>query len=299
MDYHNVMLPESPMPYADIAAALEQSTVSWEDFGWIREAWRGRSSSKAFTTPATRGARSKSVPRRSSFPITAAANSTAFRRRCVSCRRSSMPSATAPRCSSTAVSVAERRRQGALHGRAGGADRPGLCVRLGRGWPPRRRAGHRNLTHRYRGTVRLLGCHDVAELDASYVNISFRRGGAVIQATDLRDLRLLQELQRRRTRGDRSQSRRPSRSQRRLSAAGGRGALVFRRALRRDAVTKYVGTAEVVLARRGRGGFFGETRFCSARAFANLEPNRRPRDAPQSFDLQALTVLNTGFNRKC
>ena len=29
------------MPYADVAAALEQSTVSWADLAWIREAWKG------------------------------------------------------------------------------------------------------------------------------------------------------------------------------------------------------------------------------------------------------------------
>jgi isopentenyl diphosphate isomerase/L-lactate dehydrogenase-like FMN-dependent dehydrogenase len=29
------------MPYADVAAALEQSMVSWDDFKWIRDAWPG------------------------------------------------------------------------------------------------------------------------------------------------------------------------------------------------------------------------------------------------------------------
>jgi L-lactate dehydrogenase (cytochrome) len=29
------------MSYADIGAALEQSTVSWQDLRWIREAWNG------------------------------------------------------------------------------------------------------------------------------------------------------------------------------------------------------------------------------------------------------------------
>jgi L-lactate dehydrogenase (cytochrome) len=29
------------MPYADVAAALEQSMVSWADFQWIRDAWQG------------------------------------------------------------------------------------------------------------------------------------------------------------------------------------------------------------------------------------------------------------------
>jgi len=29
------------MPYADVGAALEASTVSWNDFAWIRNAWQG------------------------------------------------------------------------------------------------------------------------------------------------------------------------------------------------------------------------------------------------------------------
>jgi len=42
MAFPNVVLPgEGPMSYADVAAALEQSTVSWADLGWIREAWKG------------------------------------------------------------------------------------------------------------------------------------------------------------------------------------------------------------------------------------------------------------------
>jgi len=42
MEFPNVVLPqEGPMSYADIGAALEQSTVSWQDLRWIREAWNG------------------------------------------------------------------------------------------------------------------------------------------------------------------------------------------------------------------------------------------------------------------
>jgi L-lactate dehydrogenase (cytochrome) len=39
MMYPNVMLPEGPMPYADVAAALAQSTVCWDDLQWIRKVW--------------------------------------------------------------------------------------------------------------------------------------------------------------------------------------------------------------------------------------------------------------------
>ena len=39
MKFPNVMLAEGPMPYADVAAALAQSTVTWEDLKWIRKIW--------------------------------------------------------------------------------------------------------------------------------------------------------------------------------------------------------------------------------------------------------------------
>jgi L-lactate dehydrogenase (cytochrome) len=42
MSFPNVVLPgQGPMPYADVGAALEQSTVSWPDLRWIREVWKG------------------------------------------------------------------------------------------------------------------------------------------------------------------------------------------------------------------------------------------------------------------
>jgi isopentenyl diphosphate isomerase/L-lactate dehydrogenase-like FMN-dependent dehydrogenase len=42
MKFPNVVVPgEGVMAYEDVAAALERSTVSWDDIGWIREAWQG------------------------------------------------------------------------------------------------------------------------------------------------------------------------------------------------------------------------------------------------------------------
>jgi L-lactate dehydrogenase (cytochrome) len=41
MEFPNVMLPNGPMAYADVATALEQCAVSWPDLRWIREAWNG------------------------------------------------------------------------------------------------------------------------------------------------------------------------------------------------------------------------------------------------------------------
>jgi isopentenyl diphosphate isomerase/L-lactate dehydrogenase-like FMN-dependent dehydrogenase len=42
MKFPNVILEDAgAMAYADVAAALERSTVTWEDVGWIRELWQG------------------------------------------------------------------------------------------------------------------------------------------------------------------------------------------------------------------------------------------------------------------
>ena len=41
MNFPNVVLRDGPMPYADVAAALEQSAVCWDDLRWLRDAWGG------------------------------------------------------------------------------------------------------------------------------------------------------------------------------------------------------------------------------------------------------------------
>jgi L-lactate dehydrogenase (cytochrome) len=41
MNFPNVVLPEGPMGYADVGAALEKSTVCWDDMRWIRDLWKG------------------------------------------------------------------------------------------------------------------------------------------------------------------------------------------------------------------------------------------------------------------
>jgi L-lactate dehydrogenase (cytochrome) len=42
MKFENVVIPgKGPMLYADVAAALEQSVVTWDDLNWIRQAWNG------------------------------------------------------------------------------------------------------------------------------------------------------------------------------------------------------------------------------------------------------------------
>jgi L-lactate dehydrogenase (cytochrome) len=42
MKFPNIVLPDGPMPYADVAAALEASMVCWDDLRWIRDAWQGK-----------------------------------------------------------------------------------------------------------------------------------------------------------------------------------------------------------------------------------------------------------------
>ena len=42
MSFPNIAPPgQGPLPYADISVALEQTTVTWKDFDWIRKAWGG------------------------------------------------------------------------------------------------------------------------------------------------------------------------------------------------------------------------------------------------------------------
>jgi isopentenyl diphosphate isomerase/L-lactate dehydrogenase-like FMN-dependent dehydrogenase len=42
MKFANVVIPgQGPMLYADVATALEQAVVTWEDLRWIRDAWSG------------------------------------------------------------------------------------------------------------------------------------------------------------------------------------------------------------------------------------------------------------------
>jgi L-lactate dehydrogenase (cytochrome) len=41
MNFPNVVLPDGPMSYADVGAALEKSTVCWDDMRWIRDLWKG------------------------------------------------------------------------------------------------------------------------------------------------------------------------------------------------------------------------------------------------------------------
>ena len=41
MNFPNILLPDGPMAYADVGAALEKSAVCWDDLHWIRQEWNG------------------------------------------------------------------------------------------------------------------------------------------------------------------------------------------------------------------------------------------------------------------
>jgi L-lactate dehydrogenase (cytochrome) len=41
MHFPNIVLPDGPMAYTDVGAALEASMTSWDDMRWIRAAWQG------------------------------------------------------------------------------------------------------------------------------------------------------------------------------------------------------------------------------------------------------------------
>jgi L-lactate dehydrogenase (cytochrome) len=41
MSFPNVMLPDGPMKYADVGAALAAAAVCWDDLRWIHDAWNG------------------------------------------------------------------------------------------------------------------------------------------------------------------------------------------------------------------------------------------------------------------
>jgi L-lactate dehydrogenase (cytochrome) len=41
MRFPNVMLPDGPMAYADVGAALQASAICWDDLRWIRDEWKG------------------------------------------------------------------------------------------------------------------------------------------------------------------------------------------------------------------------------------------------------------------
>ena len=172
MKFPNVVIPgEGPMPYEDVGAALERSTVTWAIWRGFAMPGRDRSSLKACSTRRTRDAHSMPAPTRSSSPIMAAGNSTACRRRCSRYPASSMRSAGRAevyldggiRRGSDVVKALALGARAVLVGRAyayglGAAGGAGVAKAI------------EILRSGIVRTLRLLGCLEISALDRSYVD---------------------------------------------------------------------------------------------------------------------------------
>jgi isopentenyl diphosphate isomerase/L-lactate dehydrogenase-like FMN-dependent dehydrogenase len=171
MKFPNVILPGvGPMPYADVAAALEQSSVSWSDFGWIKEAWGGPIVVKGVLT--AEDAR-RAIDAGSAAIVVS--NHGARQLDGVSSTLRALPEVVAAAAGRAEVLLDSGIRRGSdvvkalcygaravLVGRA-------YAYGLGAGGGP----GVARAIDILRGgvirTLQLLGCHDVAALDGSYV----------------------------------------------------------------------------------------------------------------------------------
>ena len=134
MNFPNIVLADGPMGYADVGAALEASVTSWDDFKWIRDAWGGPIVAKGVHTAddARQGGRSRRRGDRRVESWRAAA-----RWRGADDPRAARSGAGRQRPDRDPARrrhpPRQRHRQGAVHGRASGADRPRLRVRTGAG----------------------------------------------------------------------------------------------------------------------------------------------------------------------
>ena len=173
MSFPNVVIPgRGPMPYEDIGAALEQSTGSWEDLRWIREVWKGPIIMKGVL----RGDDARRAIDEGAAAIV------------VSNHGGRQLDTVAPtiRALPEVVAAVDGRVDVMLDGgiRRGGDVVKALClgaraVLVGRaygyGLGAAGGAGVRRVLTILRDdvvrTLRLLGCHDVARLDRSYVEV--------------------------------------------------------------------------------------------------------------------------------
>lgn len=171
MKFPNVVIPgEGVMGYADIAAALERSTCSWEDLRWIREEWKGPLVVKGVLT----GDDARRAVDEGADAVVVS-NHGARQLDCVSSTISALPEIVAAVGDRTEVLLDGGIRRGSdvvkalcLGARAvliGRAYAYGLGAAGGTGVA---RAIH-ILRDGVIRTLRLLGCHDVGALDRSYV----------------------------------------------------------------------------------------------------------------------------------
>ena len=161
-----------PMAYADVGAALEQSTVTWEDLEWIRELWKGPIVVKGVhigddaRRAVDAGADAIVVSNHGGRQLDGVHGDDPRR-----CRKSSPRSAGGPKCCSTAASAAAAtspRRCASARGRCWSAARTPTA------WRPRADPASTRAIEILQAdlirTMKLLGCASVAELDRSYVS---------------------------------------------------------------------------------------------------------------------------------
>jgi L-lactate dehydrogenase (cytochrome) len=173
MKFPNVVLPgRGPMPYEDVAGALERATVCWEDLSWIKAAWNGPLVVKGVLT--AEDARRALDAGADAIVIS---NHGGRQLDTVSPTLRALPEVVAAAGGQTEVLLDGGIRRGSdvvkaiclgaravLVGRAfayglGAAGAAGVAKAIA------------ILREGVVRTLSLLGCHDVAELDASYVEI--------------------------------------------------------------------------------------------------------------------------------
>ena len=172
MRFPNVVLPTvGPMPYADVAAALEHSTVAWEDLTWIRELWNGPIVIKGVLT--AEDAR-RAID--AGCDAIVVSNHGGRQLDCVAATIDALPEVVAAVGGQVEVLLDGGVRRGSdvvkalclgakavLIGRA-------YAYGLGAGGGPGVARAIEIIRAGVIRTLRLLGCHDVAQLDASYVS---------------------------------------------------------------------------------------------------------------------------------
>lgn len=180
MGFPNVVVPgKGPLPYQDIGAALSASGVSWKDLDWIRAAWDGPIAVKGVLTAEDA---ERSVEAGAAAIVVS--NHGARQLDGVDATLDALPEV---------VAAVRGRAEVLLDGgiRRGGDVVKALClgaraVLIGRayayGLGAAGGAGVRRAIEILRDdvvrTLHLLGCHDVAELDASYVRARRTSGAA-------------------------------------------------------------------------------------------------------------------------
>jgi isopentenyl diphosphate isomerase/L-lactate dehydrogenase-like FMN-dependent dehydrogenase len=175
MDFPNVVQPgQGPYPYADITVALEQTTVTWKDFDWIRKAWGGPVVAKGVLT----GEDARRAVDAGAAAVVVS-NHGARQLDCVSPTLRALPEVVAAVNGHAEVLLDGGIRRGADVAKA--LSLGARAVLIGRayayglgaaGGPGVARAIEILRTDLVR-TLRLLGCASVRELDRSYVDVPF------------------------------------------------------------------------------------------------------------------------------